>query len=68
VYRKTTRQFGPVMCTAARLTIAEAQEVVSPGELDPDDVHTPGIYVQRVVKGERYEKWIERRTIRPRPS
>jgi 3-oxoacid CoA-transferase subunit A len=68
VFRKTTRQFGPVMCTAARVTIAEALQVVTPGELDPDDVHTPGIYVQRVVKGERYEKWIERRTVRPRPS
>ena len=67
-YRETTRQFAPMMCTAARVTIAEAQQVVTPGELEPDDVHTPSIYVQRVVKGERYEKWIERRTIRPRPS
>ena len=68
VYRKTTRQFAPMMCTAARVTIAEAQQVVQPGELDPDLVHTPSIYVNRVVKGERYEKWIERRTVRPRPS
>ncbi|HEY6006273.1 MAG TPA: CoA transferase subunit A [Anaeromyxobacter sp.] len=66
VYRKTTRNFGPMMCGAARITIAEAQHVVAPGEIDPDHVHTPGIYVKRVVKGEKYEKWIEKRTIRPR--
>ena len=66
-YRETTWQFAPMMCTAARVTIAEAQQVVTPGELEPDDVHTPSIYVQRVVKGERYEKWIERRTVRPGP-
>src|SRR5512145_807965 len=62
VYRKTTRNFGPMMCAAAKVTIAEAPNVVAAGELDPDQVHTPGIYVKRVVKGERYEKWIERRT------
>jgi 3-oxoacid CoA-transferase subunit A len=66
VYRKTTRNFGPMMCAAARTTIAEVQHVVAPGEIDPDAVHTPGIYVKRVVRGERYEKWIERRTVRPR--
>jgi 3-oxoacid CoA-transferase subunit A len=66
VYRKTTRNFGPMMCAAAKVTIAEVQQVVAPGELDPDQVHTPSIYVKRVVKGERYEKWIERRTVRPR--
>jgi 3-oxoacid CoA-transferase subunit A len=66
VYRKTTRNFGPMMCAAARTTIVEAQHVVAPGEIDPDAVHTPGIYVKRVVRGERYEKWIERRTVRPR--
>jgi 3-oxoacid CoA-transferase subunit A len=66
VYRKTTQNFGPMMCAAARTTIAEAQHVVAPGELDPDAVHTPGIYVKRVVRGETYEKWIERRTVRPR--
>jgi 3-oxoacid CoA-transferase subunit A len=68
VYRKTTRQFAPMMCTAAKITIAEAPRIVQPGELDPDAVHTPSIYVKRVVKGERYEKWIERRTVRPRPG
>jgi len=66
VFRKTTRNFGPMMAAAAKVTIAEAEHVVAPGELDPDQVHAPGIYVQRVVKGERYEKWIERRTVRPR--
>jgi len=66
VYRKTTRNFGPMMCSAARVTIVEAPHVVAPGELDPDQVQTPGIYVKRVVKGEKYEKWIERRTVRPR--
>jgi 3-oxoacid CoA-transferase subunit A len=66
VYRKTTRNFGPMMCAAARTTIVEAQHVVAPGEIDPDAVHTPGIYVKRVVRGERYQKWIERRTVRPR--
>ena len=66
VYRKTTRNFAPMMCAAARTTIVEAQHVVPPGELDPDAVHTPGIYVKRVVRGERYDKWIERRTVRPR--
>jgi 3-oxoacid CoA-transferase subunit A len=66
VYRETTRNFGPMMCAAARTTIVEAPHVVAPGELDPDAVHTPGIYVKRVVRGERYEKWIERRTVRPR--
>ena len=55
-----------MMAAAAQVTIAEAEHVVAPGELDPDQVHAPGIYVQRVVKGERYEKWIERRTVRPR--
>ncbi len=66
VFRKTTRNFGPMMCAAARTTIVEAPQVVAAGELDPDLVHTPGIYVRRIVKGEKYEKWIERRTVRPR--
>jgi len=66
VYRMTTQNFGPMMCAAARTTIAEVQQVVAPGEIDPAQVHTPSIYVKRVVRGERYEKWIERRTVRPR--
>ncbi|ACG72731.1 3-oxoacid CoA-transferase, A subunit [Anaeromyxobacter sp. K] len=65
VYRKTTRNFQPMMAAAAAVTVAEAEEVVEPGALDPDRIHTPSIYVRRVVRGERYEKWIERRTIRP---
>jgi 3-oxoacid CoA-transferase subunit A len=66
VYRKTTRNFAPMMCAAAKVTVAEAPVVVAAGELDPDLVQTPSIYVKRVVKGEKYEKWIERRTVRPR--
>jgi 3-oxoacid CoA-transferase subunit A len=68
VYRKTARNFHPMMAAAARITLAEAEQVVPAGELDPDQVHTPGIYVKRLVRGERYEKWIERRTVRPRPA
>jgi 3-oxoacid CoA-transferase subunit A len=66
VYRKTTRNFAPMMCAAAKVTVAEAPVVVAAGEIDPDLVITPSVYVKRVVKGERYEKWIERRTVRPR--
>lgn len=68
VFRKTTRNFGPMMCAAAKVAVVEAPHVVAAGEIDPDQVHTPGIYVKRVVRGERYEKWIERRTVRPRAS
>jgi 3-oxoacid CoA-transferase subunit A len=64
VYRKTARNFNPMMATAARITIAEVEELVEPGEIDPDHVVTPGIYVKRILKGERYEKRIERRTVR----
>src|SRR6185436_5769598 len=63
VYRRTTRNFGPMMAMAARCTIAEVEEIVPAGGLDPDAVATPGIFVQRVVKGERYEKRIEKRTL-----
>jgi 3-oxoacid CoA-transferase subunit A len=65
VFREAARNFNPVMATAAKVTIAEAEEVVPVGTLDPNQVHVPGIYVKRLVKGERYEKWIERRTVRP---
>lgn len=68
VYQKTTRNFTPMMATAARVTIAEVEEVVPIGAIDPESVHTPGIYVKRVVKGESFEKPIERRTVRPRPG
>jgi 3-oxoacid CoA-transferase subunit A len=64
VYRKTARNFNPVMATAARCTIAEVEELVEPGALEPDTVVTPGIYVKRVVKGHAFEKRIERRTTR----
>src|SRR5438094_2248211 len=64
VYRRTARNFNPVMATAARVTIAEVEELVEPGEIDPDHVVTPGIFVQHIVRGVRYEKRIEKRTVR----
>jgi len=64
IYRKTARNFNPMMATAARVTIAEVEDLVEPGAIDPDHVATPGIYVHRIVKGEKYEKRIERRTVR----
>ncbi len=67
VFHEAARNFNPVMATAARVTIAEAEQVVPAGTLDPDQIHLPGIYVKRLVQGEHYEKWIERRTVRPRP-
>jgi 3-oxoacid CoA-transferase subunit A len=66
VYRKTARNFNPVMATAARITIAEVEQLVEPGAIEPDQVITPGIYVNRVVHGLTYEKKIERRTVRDR--
>ena len=66
IYRKTARNFNPNMATAGRITIAEVEEIVEPGELDPDAIHTPGIYVQRLVNGSPYKKLIEKRTTRPR--
>jgi 3-oxoacid CoA-transferase subunit A len=65
VYRKTARNFNPIMAAAARVTIAEVEKLVEPGEIDPDHVVTPGIYVQHVLKGEKYERRIEKRTTRP---
>jgi len=64
VYRKTARNFNPLMAAAAKVTIAEVEELVDPGEIDPDHVMTPGVYVQRIVQGAKYEKRIERRTLR----
>jgi len=64
IYRKTARNFNPMMATAGRITIAEVEELVDTGTLDPDQIVTPGIYVQRILEGERYEKRIERRTLR----
>jgi 3-oxoacid CoA-transferase subunit A len=66
VFREAARNFNPVMATAATVTIVEAEQVVGLGELPPDGIHLPGIYVKRLVRGERYDKWIERRTVRPR--
>lgn len=63
VYRGTARNFNPMMAAAGKITIAEVEELVPLGELDPNQIHTPGIYVQRIFKGERYEKRIEQRTI-----
>jgi len=64
VFRKTARNFGPVMAAAARITIVEAENIVQPGEIDPDLVHVPGIYVKRLIQGKGYERWIEKRTTR----
>jgi 3-oxoacid CoA-transferase subunit A len=64
IYRKTARNFNPVMATAAKVTLAEVEEIVQPGELDPDAVVTPGIYVAHILRGASYEKRIERRTVR----
>jgi len=66
VYRKTARNFNPVMATAAEVVIAEVEELVAVGELDPDGVHTPGVFVDMIFQGTNYEKRIERRTVRPR--
>ena len=64
VYRKTARNFNPVMATAANVTIAEVEELVEPGAIDPDQVVTPGIFVRHILKGAQYEKRIEKRTVR----
>lgn len=64
IYRKTARNFNPMMATAAKITIAEVEELVEPGQLDPDHIVTPGIYVKRILQGKNYEKRIERRTVR----
>lgn len=64
VYRKTARNFNPMMATAARTTIVEVEQLVEVGEIEPDQVHTPGIYVKRIFKGEEYERRIERKTLR----
>jgi 3-oxoacid CoA-transferase subunit A len=68
VYRKTARNFNPMIATAGKVTVAEVEELVAPGELDPDTIHTPGIYVQRIFQGRDYKKYIEQRTVRPRPA
>jgi 3-oxoacid CoA-transferase subunit A len=68
VYRKTARNFNPMMATAAKVTIAEVEHLVAPGELDPDMVHTPSVYVKRIFQGELFEKRIEKRTVRKASS
>jgi 3-oxoacid CoA-transferase subunit A len=68
VYRKTARNFNPMMATAAKITIAEVEHLVEPGELDPDLVHTPSVYVKRIFQGELFEKRIEKRTARKAAS
>jgi 3-oxoacid CoA-transferase subunit A len=64
VYRKTARNFNPMMATAAKITIAEVEHLVEPGELEPDMIHTPSVFVKRIFKGELFEKRIEKRTVR----
>jgi 3-oxoacid CoA-transferase A subunit len=68
VYRKTTRNFNPMIAAAGRITVAEVEQLVEPGELPPDQIHTPGIYVQRIIQGAKFEKPIEQRTVRKRSA
>jgi 3-oxoacid CoA-transferase subunit A len=68
VYRKTARNFNPMMATAGKVTIAEVEHLVETGELDPNHIHTPGIYVDRILQGAAYEKRIEQMTVRPRDT
>jgi 3-oxoacid CoA-transferase subunit A len=68
IYRKTARNFNPMMATAAKLTVAEVEHLVQPGELNPDHIHTPGIYVDRILQGSNYLRQIERRTTRTHPA
>jgi 3-oxoacid CoA-transferase subunit A len=68
VYRKTARNFNPNMATAAKVTIAEVEELVPNGSLEPDQIHTPGIFVSRILQGRDYQKRIEFRTTRPKPN
>ena len=64
IYKSTARNFNPMMAMAGKITIAEVEELVPAGEIDPDHIHTPGIYVHRIFQGEKYEKQIEQRTVR----
>lgn len=65
IYRKTARNFNPMVATAGKITIAEVEELVEVGELDPDQIHTPGVFVQRIILGKNYQKRIEQKTISP---
>ncbi|HEX9573585.1 MAG TPA: CoA transferase subunit A [Myxococcales bacterium] len=64
VFRKTARNFSPMMCTAARIAVAEVEHLVEVGELDGDQIHVPSVYVKRIFQGSNYQKWIEKRTVR----
>jgi len=64
VFRKTARNFSPMMCTAARITVAEVEHLVEVGELDGDQIHVPSVFVKRIFQGSNYQKWIEKRTVR----
>jgi 3-oxoacid CoA-transferase subunit A len=66
VYRKSARNFNPLCAMSGKVTIAEVEQIVELGELDPDQIHTPGIFVQRIIEGAEYEKRIEQRTVRKR--
>jgi 3-oxoacid CoA-transferase subunit A len=68
IYKSTARNFNPLMAMAGKITIAEVEELVPAGELDPDHIHTPGIFVHRIFQGEKYEKRIEQRTVRKKPG
>lgn len=68
VFRKTARNFSPMMCKAATVTVVEAEHLVKLGELEPDQVHVPGVYVHRIVQSKNLAKWIERRTVRSKTS
>ena len=68
IYKDTARNFNPLMAMAGKITIAEVEELVQPGELDPNHIHTPGIYVHRIFEGKDYQKRIEQRTVRKTPS
>jgi len=68
IYRKTARNFNPMIASAGKITVAEVEILVEPGELDPDQIHTPGIFVNRIIKGANYLKQIERLTTRPRDN
>ena len=66
VFRKSARNFSPLMAMAAKVTIVEAEHIVKVGDLDPDQIHVPSVFVKRIVQGRNHQKWIEQRTVRPR--
>ena len=66
IYKGTARNFNPMMAMAGKITIAEVEELVPAGELDPNFIHTPGIFVQRIFQGDKFEKRIEQRTVQPK--